>query len=81
MMGTPQRAMDIHPDYLSPLTDSITFKLPKSMAIAIRSRSLTTGHGVAFVVRELIRAGAPHLEQPLNIGLSSWPAEQEDPTT
>jgi hypothetical protein len=63
----------VHPDYLAPHTDVITFKLPRLMAAAIRSRSLATGQGIGFIVRDCIRRGAPLLDQPLDLSGAGAP--------
>jgi hypothetical protein len=62
---------DVHPDYLGgPLTEVFTIRTSKAMGVAIRRRALLEGRDAAFLIRELIRAGAPHLKRPLDISSS-----------
>jgi hypothetical protein len=70
----------VHPDLAQPHVDSLTFKLPRMMSAALKSRALATGVSTGFLVRELIRAGAPLLDPPLVVnGAVVLPGDQQEP--
>jgi hypothetical protein len=75
---TTRLDLAVHPDYLQPHVDTITFKLPRPMAAAIRGRSLATGQGIGFIVRDCIRRGAPLLDQPLDVTGPELPSERQE---
>ncbi|QVV66778.1 hypothetical protein [Synechococcus sp. LA31] len=58
---------DVHPDFLQPLSQTFTFRLPKPMYAAIQARSMSTGMDTSRVVRDLIRAGAPEMDPPMDV--------------
>jgi hypothetical protein len=67
----------VHPDLAQPHVDSLTFKLPRMMSSALKSRALATGVTTAFLVRELIRRGAQHLDPPLDVIGGGVPPQQQ----
>jgi hypothetical protein len=66
----------VHPDLAAPHLDQLGFKCPRLMAAAIKSRALATGSSTGFLIRELIRAGAPHLKPPLDVTGAGVPQQE-----
>jgi hypothetical protein len=57
----------IHPDLAQPHVEQLSAKCPRLMYQAIKARSMATGMTTAFVIRELIRKGAPHMDPPMDV--------------
>jgi len=71
-------ALAVHPDFLQPHTEQVSFKLPKLMYTALKSRSLTSGVSIGFLIRDCIRAGAPRLTPPLSVTGAAAPAPMQE---
>jgi hypothetical protein len=53
---------EIHPDLAAgPHVVVMSVRMPVLMAQAIKSRALSEGRDYSFILRELVRAGAPAL--------------------
>jgi len=58
---------DVHPDFHQPLARSFNFRVPLPMYQAISARALANGCDASRIIRDLIRAGAAHMDPPMDV--------------
>jgi hypothetical protein len=64
--------VDVHIDLLGgPLTEVISFRCNKAMSQALRKRALAERREIGFIVRDVLRVGAQHLDRPIDFSATN----------